>query len=91
MTPLANNPALRKTTYIVFFFVSLAFGAIRVGYAATDNGAPDWLKAALAAIAFIGSGIGYMAQANVGNPAQPGAATSSISLDRDERPEGFDA
>jgi hypothetical protein len=70
-SPLADQPTLRRAIYTVFWVVGLAIGATQVGYASTDNGTPDWLNIALAVYAFLGGAIGFTAQQNVGNPAQP--------------------
>lgn len=62
MNPVLQLSArVRAWVYGVYATVSLVVGATQAGYAAVDLTSPDWLKAALGALAFVGAGIGYTA------------------------------
>lgn len=69
---LAIPAKARTYVYAIFGLVSLAVGAVQVGYAAIGDGQPDWLTVALAVVPFLGAGIGYTAATHV--PAAPDAA-----------------
>lgn len=64
MNPLADRPDLRKKVYVLFWFVSLALGAIGVGYGASEHGLPDWYAPSTAVYAFVAAGVGYTAASN---------------------------
>lgn len=63
LNPLSENPALRKRIYAAFWVVGLVLGALQVAFASTGNEA-DWLVGALATYAFLGTAVGFQAQAN---------------------------
>jgi hypothetical protein len=65
MDLFSENPSLRKRIYQAFLLIGLTLGAIRVGYEAVDDTVPDLLKALLASYAFLGAGVGFLAQNNV--------------------------
>lgn len=64
MNPLADRPDLRKVVYVLFWFASLALGAVGVGYGAADAGIPSWYAPAAAVYAFLAAGVGYQAASN---------------------------
>lgn len=58
------SPAVRSKLYAVYAVVGLVLGSTQVGYSAANSGQPVWLTVALAVFAFIGTGLGFVAQAN---------------------------
>lgn len=61
---LTEYPNARKALYTIYTVLGLALGATQVGFAAADNGTPDWLKVTLAVFAFLGAGLGFTAATN---------------------------
>lgn len=51
----------RAVIYSVYGVLSVALGAIHVGFAAAEVGQPVWLKVATAVFAFLGGALGYTA------------------------------
>lgn len=59
---MLHIPARFRTyVYAAIGAVSLIVGAFQVGYAALDQGNPDWLTVALAVVPFLAAGLGYTA------------------------------
>ena len=59
------DPKTRKRIYQIFALVSLAIGAVAVAYSSIPGvDLPAWQIAAANVWAFIGTGIGYVAQSN---------------------------
>lgn len=62
---LSNYPGIRQTVYLVYGILTLLLGAYGAALSATGTGAPDWYVGTLAALAFIGTGLGFTAASNV--------------------------
>ena len=54
----------RKPLYRVYAALGLALGATQVGFSAAEAGQPVWLTVSLAIFAFVGTGLGFVAQRN---------------------------
>lgn len=54
----------RKPLYRIYALLGLGLGATQVGFAAAEAGQPVALTVSLAVYAFIGTGIGFVAQRN---------------------------
>ena len=65
MNPLNDHPRARRIAYQGFWTISLAVGAVNVGFQSADVSTPTWVTVALSVLPFVGAGIGYTAQANV--------------------------
>lgn len=61
----------RKPIYAIYAFIGLILGSVQVGFAAAELGQPVALTVSLAVYAFVGTGIGFVAQANT--PPQVGS------------------
>jgi hypothetical protein len=62
----------RKPLYAAYGFLGLGLGATQVAYSAADAGQPVWLTVSLAVFAFVGTGFGFTAAANVGTAPSDG-------------------
>ncbi|MGI8458809.1 MAG: hypothetical protein ACR2LI_11955 [Propionibacteriaceae bacterium] len=79
------TPSIRRQTYLFYSLVTLAAGAIQIGFSTAGLGQPVWLRVSLAVIAFLGTGLGLTAASNVKNtnptpadaPATTGAPAAS--------------
>ena len=54
----------RKPLYRIYAALGLALGATQVGFSAANAGQPVWLTVSLAVFAFLGVGLGFVAQRN---------------------------
>jgi len=59
------SPQKRKVMYAIYSAIGLCLAAAQAVYGALDTTSPDWLKAALAVYAVVGTGIGATAASNV--------------------------
>ena len=83
MAPLALPPKARVYVYAVIGVLSLAVGAIQVGYASIEAPNPEWLTVALAVVPFLAAGLGYTAASHTPSEdtiVQPGR---HVDLDGD--------
>ena len=73
----------RVYVYAVIGVLSLAVGAIQVGYASIEAPNPEWLTVALAVVPFLAAGLGYTAASHTPSEdtiVQPGR---HVDLDGD--------
>lgn len=68
---LSGNPLVRQYLYAGFWLTGLILGALAVAFGSMSAGIPEWFTVATSVYAFLGAAVGYTAQSNVGNPAQP--------------------
>ena len=61
MNTLAMPPKVRVYVYAAIGLVSLAVGAVQVGFASINEPNPEWLTVALAVVPFLASGLGAVA------------------------------
>ena len=88
MNPLEQNPAARRIAYQVFWIVSLVVGCVQIGFATAKADTPTWLLVTLSVLPFLGSAIGYTAQANVAPTTKaetPPADRGYVDEPREER------
>jgi hypothetical protein len=90
MNPLVIPAKARAYVYGLFGVLSLAVGAVQVGYAAIDSPAPDWLRVALAVVPFIGAGIGYTAATHT-TDVEPAGYVSGVRIAEFTEPGAEDA
>lgn len=65
-----TNPAVRNVLYVVYAVASMALGSIVVFCGASDvYTLPSWVTPAAAVLAYVGSGLGFIASANTPAPA----------------------
>ena len=65
MNPLTNlSPNVRATVYSLYALVGVVLGATQVGFQASENGFPVWLKVTLSVYAFVGTAVGLTAVSN---------------------------
>ena len=57
--------AVRRPLYVTYALTGLSLGAVQVGFSSAGEGQPVWLTVALSVYAFIGTGFGFTASANV--------------------------
>ena len=79
LTPPAIPAKARAVVYWIIGLVSLAVGAVQVGYASINEPHPTWLTVALAVVPFLAAGLGYT------------AATHTPSTDLEYTPRHLDA
>jgi NADH:ubiquinone oxidoreductase subunit 6 (subunit J) len=82
MNTLAMPPKVRVYVYAVIGLVSLAVGAVQVGFASINEPNPEWLTVALAVVPFLAAGLGYTAATHT--PSETTTVAPSKALD----PEG---
>lgn len=68
MPTLVIPERARVYVYAVIGVLSLAVGAVQVGYAAVEAPNPDWLTVALAVVPFLAAGLGYTAATHTPAP-----------------------
>ena len=68
MPTLVIPERARVYVYTVIGVLSLAVGAVQVGYAAIEAPNPDWLTVALAVVPFLAAGLGYTAATHTPAP-----------------------
>lgn len=59
------SPTVRRYVYFGFALLSLALGAIQVGFATADVGIPLWVAVTVSVSSFVGAQVGFTAGTNV--------------------------
>lgn len=69
-----TNPKVRNVLYCIYSVLNLVLGSVIVFCGATDVFAlPVWVTPAAAVLAYLGSGLGFVASANT--PVEPAPGT----------------
>lgn len=61
---IITSAKARKAIYGSYVIALIAAGATQVAYATLELGSPDWLRASLAVLAYLGIPVGTLAAAN---------------------------
>lgn len=61
---IITSARLRKGIYGGYVLAVIAAGGTQIAYASLEIGAPDWLTASLAVLAYLGIPVGGLAAAN---------------------------
>jgi hypothetical protein len=63
-TPLDNYPRVRLAVYNLFWAIGLATCSVQIYCVAMGHAAPTWLNGVMAVYTYLGTAVGYIAQAN---------------------------
>lgn len=63
-TPLDNCPRARLAVYNLFWAIGLATCSVQIYCVAMGHAAPTWLNGVMAVYTYLGTAVGYIAQAN---------------------------